>query len=179
LREDELAAVTPKLRFARGAKTLTAIVEVVKATEGLRALELVTTGETTETRKLLEGLAEHAATLMNDEIFEMERRVSAIETQANEIIPVRDRLPSGQVISSHRRQGITDRDRKELGAIYDTCEKIVPVSKELAEVFGSENGEFAGAEGGAQRLAEHAKRVMQEDYTGMAERLSRERERRR
>jgi len=178
LREDELAAVTPKVRFARGAKTLPAIIDVVKATQNLRALETVTTGDTAETRKLLDGLAEHAAELMDDEIFAMESRVAEIEKLANEPILIRDRAVNGQVvIGENRRRGLTDRDMKELRNVLGTCEKIVPVSKELAELFSTENGEFAGAEGGAQRLHDHAKTVLQEDYTNMAGRLGRERDR--
>lgn len=175
LRDDELAEVTPKVRYARGARTLPAIISVVKSTQGLRALEIVTTGEAVETRKLLDGLADHAAKLLNDEIFNMETRLAMIEKQANEIIPVRDRLPDGQIISSHRRQGLTDRNMKDIRSIIATCEKIVPVSKELSELFAADDGRFAGAAGGAARLYDQARSVLQTDYTGMAERLGRER----
>jgi hypothetical protein len=177
LRDDELAEVTPKVRYARGAKTLPAIIGVVKSTQHLRALEMVTTGEAAETRKLLDGLADHAAKLLNDEIFKMETRLATMEKEANEIIPVRDRLPDGQIISSHRRQGLTDRDMKEIRSIIGTCEKIVPVSEELSELFSADDSRFAGAAGGAARLYEQAKTVLQTDYTGMAERLSREQRR--
>jgi hypothetical protein len=169
---DEWAAAGPKIAAAKTAKTLPAIVSSVKPLGDLRFIELAATHADEKTKTALAELADHATGLITAEINTMETRVNAIQKSANEwvekTVTVPDPLDKNKSIQTKKsvKRGLDSPGIKDLNNAIDTCQRIVPTARELADALPVDDTKLKMIVSDAQSLQQHARDVLHADYRG-------------
>jgi hypothetical protein len=169
--EDELAATEPRVRAARTAGRLPAIVEVIPSIRDLRVLELACFQKDARTRALVQDLGERARDLMAAGIKDLEPTLTAIETSANDVIPVehatRDpRIPGGvRVEQRFKKRGIDKKEQLILQETYAACEKVARSCQDMAEAIGADLVDFGPVRADAGKLARRADTILRTDFS--------------
>jgi hypothetical protein len=182
---DVQAEVTAKAKAARGAKNLVPIVEAVRSIGDLRAVELMAEKEDADTvsQKLADDLAGEAKTLMGEALQPMDKRVKAIDDDANTIVAtysaytqqggggVSSRIgpamgPTGNTQVTYHKKGIDTNANRELKSIIDTCSKIVGVSRDFADISKAQALGFKEVMDAAIKTGKAASTTLNADYSG-------------
>jgi hypothetical protein len=172
LYEDELAAHQPKLKAALRARKLPPIAEALKLADGLHDLELAATGGDGELSEIRRDLAERAVTLMSKALDRIEKDVTDIREDAQQLVERRGRRQttfSGgfgnteEVIMTERR-GLLEGDPERLREAIQTCLQIVEASKSLAKNGGGDADDAEDVADRAADIGEAAERVLNGRY---------------
>jgi uncharacterized membrane protein YgcG len=160
LLKDDLETMKPKVEAARdNARTLPAVLNVVKMVEPISAVETTVKGDATASSKLLAGLDQRAGTLMTSALTDMDKQVATIRDRANRTQEVQR---DGRYYNV--KAGITSADVNTLENIEQTADKIGQAADELAPLIHAEGGAFAQVKSGAQELMTRAREVRTENY---------------
>jgi hypothetical protein len=170
LLEEAKEAAAPKLKAAKGAKTLPPIVEAIESIRDLRALELAATGEDAQVQAMVTELSEQAHELMSDATQDMTELVDDIERAANDYVEIAMpvRVPGSNRVTmerSHKKRGLNERDTKDLRRVLADCEKLLPLAKGLAEYLGDSGKQFEAVAEDAQAVGKKAHELLKTDFS--------------
>ena len=160
LYEDEAADVMARVNSLRKSNTLPAIAEASKRLKDLADLERASRGSDEETRGRLLKLGEDARQLVTVSLRKMDTRVDQIQREANELYQV----AQGNI---YRKRGIASNQRGELQGIMDTAQRIDGALTEMSDALATEADFFKSAHDDATKVSDHARNVMNEDYSGI------------
>jgi hypothetical protein len=162
LLNDELTAVSPKLKAAKAATAMPPIIEVARTLGDLRALELAGSGADAQVKKIGGDIGDRAHSLIDDALKQMNQRVEECWRQGSRrrYQQNRDGTIGDQL---YGMMGLTSVETNDLKSIIGTLEKVVPVSADLADVTGATN--LQGDAGEAKRLLARANEVLNYDYS--------------
>jgi hypothetical protein len=160
LYEDQAADVMSRVNALRKGGTLPAIAEASRRLKELADLERASRGSDDETRGRLLKLAEDARQLVAASLRKMDVRVDQISRDANHMYQV----AQGNI---YRKRGLQSNQREELKGVMTTVERIDGALTEMTEAFGTETDFFQATRADATKVSDHARNVMNEDYTGI------------
>lgn len=160
LLNDELSVLEPKAKTAAKATTLAPIIEVARTLGDLRAVELASGGEAQRTKAIGSTLGARAHELIADAMNGMDRQVEEIWDDASQVRHTRDRY--GYVQRNYGMKGMNSMQVKSLKDVIATCEKIIPVTRDLSTV--TEGPELQADAQAAEKLYNRARQVLEFDY---------------
>jgi hypothetical protein len=181
---DVEAEVTAKAKGARSAKNLLPIVDAIRNIGDLRAVEVMAEKEDAGTsQKLADDLAGEAQTLMADALKTMDKRVAALDDDANQVVStysaytqqsggsVGSRIgpaigPTGPTQINYHKKGIDTNASRELNGIIDTCGKIVAVSRDFSDISKAQALGFKEVMEAAIKTGKAATTTLNADYSG-------------
>jgi hypothetical protein len=181
---DVQAEVTAKAKGARGAKNLVPIVDAIRSIGDLRAVEMMAEKEDSSTsQKLADELAGEAKTLIGEALKTMDKRVAALDDDANQVVAtysaytqqngggVTGRVgpavgPTGPTQITYHKKGIDANASRELNGILDTCGKIVAISRDFADISKAQALGFKEVMEAAVKTGKAASTTLNADYSG-------------
>jgi hypothetical protein len=179
LLEEEKAEAAPKLKAARGAKTLPPIVDALKVIADLRMLELAATGADAAADETTQALSDQAHKLMDDAVQDMAALVKDVDASANELVPIAvpGRGAGGRTATlepSVRRRGLSTPDMQDLKRTIADLKKLVPMARELAEALGDAGKGFEKVAEDGAAVGNRAHELLTTDYGNDTSMLRRE-----
>ena len=160
LYDDERAAAQKRLSIPERA-SLVELMAGLEAAAPLRTLELGATGSTSETDHVLGPLAGRAHELMKDQLKSMSSRVEKLDKAANK---------KRKMGSAYRKRGLAAEEKAELREVIQACEQYGQAAERFGEVASSDASKFITIRTDARQLHEHARKVLDADYTGIYDR---------
>ncbi len=169
---DELLASEPKIKAVRDSKSLPPIMQVMPTIASLRILELAATGgQDEETKKLILELAKHAEGLMGDAVQAMAKNVDALDKYANQLLEfdeiVADPAYGTRRVARWRKRGLQPKDQQELRNVENTCDQIVPASREFSDALGVDGAGLDAVRTAADKVGRKADQILNADYRGV------------
>jgi len=168
--EDDFATLDPKVRAARQATSLTALLEVGQSILPLRALELAATDDNVKIKEALQGLGQHAKDLMTAALATMERTTASIENQANtnltRVVNVQDPNNPKNTIpqTQYCKRGLDDGMTRSLNDTIATCERLPLAVKALNLTLSIDPAQFTDTLTAAGRLRARAVTIRDTEY---------------
>lgn len=160
LLNDELSVLEPKVKASAKATSLAPIVELARALADLRAVEVAAGEQAQRTKSIGSMLGARAHELIAGAMDGMDRQVEEIWDDASQQRYSRDRF--GYVQRNYGMKGMNSMQAKTLKDVVVTCEKIVPVARDLAMV--TEGSELQTDAKAAETLYNRARQVLEFDY---------------
>ena len=136
---DELAAVTPRIRAAKEATSLTAIVSALKEVNArnLADLDIAAHGNNEATKQALTDLKDHASELMSKALDKLGKEVDRITSRAGEMVSgQRGNYRTGVTQDVSHQRGLSAGDPQELKQIEQTATQIAVAAQELVAALG-------------------------------------------
>jgi hypothetical protein len=172
LYRDEVTAAAPKIKAVKEAKSLPPIMDLMPTIGYLRTLESATTGgKSDQTKAMVSDLARHAQGLMADAIQDMARQTDFLDKYANQMIEndalIQDPVSGGLRREQRwRKRGLQPKDENQLKGIVNTCDKVVPASREMADALGTDAAGLDAVRTAAEKVGRKADQVLHADYRG-------------
>lgn len=180
---DVQTEVTARARAVKSVKSLPPIIEAIRAVADLHAVEVMAEDTSNASEKLADDLATQAKELIGDSVGTMDKRVKVIDDDANALQPIvtgPQNTRTGTGVSSrsgptgsgaaqigYQKRGLNSNAKTELKNIIDTCEKIVAISRDFAEVSKSSAAGFKTIGDAAANTAKAANTTLTADYSGV------------
>ena len=159
--------VNAKVKSAKAGKSLTPIMEAARAAGDLRAVEIMATGEETESQKAVDSMADIAKTLTADGVKDLERQAKVIDASANKQVQgMANKNSNGSTTYTYSKQGLTGQNTKDLKSIIDTCQKIQGIAKDFAAASKSSAAGFKEVQDAADAVLKAATLTLNADYRG-------------
>jgi nitrogen regulatory protein PII len=133
--DDDWQAIEPQLKTAADAKSIPPILPAIDAITRLRPLDVAAAGTDQRTSESAAKLVDHAKKLMTAALDQMKKRIDDISDAANtESVSTQTIFMQGiaSQVQTRTKQGLTDRNIRELRDMISTCQKITPAAQTLA-----------------------------------------------
>ena len=166
---DQLAQITVKVRTAKVANQLKPIAEAAQQTVTIRAIEKVSTDNTTQADQILADLAATAQKMLSTATDTLAADAKRINESANRLVTenimVTDAMGRMYNSTVTRRAGLTADDSKTLKQIITESGKIASAANEFAAFFvSSDPAPFKDIATKAQTTTKDAQRTLNDNY---------------
>ncbi len=164
--DDDLSALSPKLKAAVVSQNLTQIWPVLEQVVGLDQLDVIAYGNDDKTTQVSNSLLDHSRNLLTNALKGMWSRVDDIDKHANYVTNTPSTVViNGQYVTQNisKKNGLSGQNRRDLGDDITTCQKI----HDAAEVFmplAKSDKDWGAILNDADRVAGRASDVLNADY---------------